>query len=257
MRVWLDDLGLNADLTGPAAAPPLVLIHGLGLDLTLWDALLPQLHARVLRYDLRGHGASDRPAPPYTLGRLVRDAERLMGHFGLTGATVLGAGEGGLVAQGLAAKRPDLARALVLTGTASRFGNPPHWAARLGRLRAAGPDLDAECAALLGPRWRRMPQAAPVRALLARTGAEGWLGIGAAVAQADLYPTTARLMQPALVLAGADDRKVPPDMQRDLAGLLSEGRFQLLPGACHLAMLTAPEPFASAMQTFLAGPALS
>ena len=41
--VWLSDLRLNADLTGPEAAPPLVLIHGLGLDLRVWGALLPHL----------------------------------------------------------------------------------------------------------------------------------------------------------------------------------------------------------------------
>ncbi len=44
--VWLDDLRLNAELSGPANAPPLVLIHGLGLDHRLWDALLPRVPAR-------------------------------------------------------------------------------------------------------------------------------------------------------------------------------------------------------------------
>jgi 3-oxoadipate enol-lactonase len=58
--VWLSDLRLNADLTGPETAPSLVLIHGLGLDLRVWDGLLPRLKAlRILRLDLRGHGASD------------------------------------------------------------------------------------------------------------------------------------------------------------------------------------------------------
>lgn len=250
MLVWLDDLRLNAELTGPAAAPPLVLIHPLGLDLRLWDALLPHLAARVLRFDLRGHGGSDGPAPPYALGRLIHDAERLMLHFALKEATVLGAGEGGLIAQGLAAKRPDLVRALVLTGTAPRFGNPAVWQPRLDRLRDTGPDLDAECAALLGPRWRQSPASARVRAMLAQTRRDGWLGFATAVAHADLYPTTARLMQPTLVLAGADDRKVPPDMQRDLADLVSDARFRLLPGGSHLAMLTQPEGFAAALEGF-------
>ena len=61
MLVWLDDLRLNAELSGPKDAPPLVLIQGLGLDLALWDALLPHLPTRTLRLDLRGQGASDTP----------------------------------------------------------------------------------------------------------------------------------------------------------------------------------------------------
>ena len=121
--VWLEDLRLNAELSGPATAPPLVLIHGLGLDHRLWDALLPHLRTRTLRLDLRGHGDSDTPAPPYAMGTLIRDVERLMTHFAFKDAVVLGAGEGGLIAQGLAAKRLDLVRALVLTGSATRFGH--------------------------------------------------------------------------------------------------------------------------------------
>lgn len=251
--VWLDDLRLNADLTGPATAPPLVLIHGLGLDLRLWDALLPQLQTRTLRLDLRGHGASDRPAPPYAMGAMIRDVERLMDHFALKDAVVLGAGEGGLIAQGLAVKRLDLVRALVLTGSATRFANPGVWERRLARLAAEGPDLDAECAQLLGPRWRALPETGPVRAMLAQTPLNGWTGFAAAVATADFYQTSATLRLPTLVLAGADDRKTPPDLQRELADLVPGATFQLVRGGSHLAMLTHADSFAAALLTFLAG----
>ena len=182
MLVWLSDLRLNAELTGPEAAPPLVLIHGLGLDLTLWDALLPHLPTRTLRLDLRGHGASDAPPPPYALGTLIRDAE---------------------------------------------------YAARLG------------------PRWATSPALDATRTMLARTRPEGWQGLAAALATADLYQTTATLTLPTLVLAGADDRKTPPDLQRELADLIAGSTFQLLPGASHLAMLTHPDAFASALLHFL------
>ncbi len=249
--VWLEDLRLNAELSGPATAPPLVLIHGLGLDLRLWDALLPHLHTRTLRLDLRGHGTSDAPEPPYAMGALIRDVERLMTHFALKDAVVLGAGEGGLIAQGLAVKRLDLVRAMVLTGSATRFANPSVWEGRLARLREAGPDLDAECAGLLGPRWRAAPVLAPVRAMLERTRPEGWQGFGAAIATADFYQTTATLTLPTLVLAGADDRKTPPDLQRELADLVAGSQFQLLRGGSHLSVLTHAEAFAETLRGFL------
>lgn len=249
--VWLDDLRLSADLTGPATARPLVLIHGLGLDLRLWDALLPLLPTRSLRLDLRGHGGSDTPAPPYAMGAMIRDVERLMDHFALKDAVVLGAGEGGLVAQGLAVKRLDLVRALVLTGSATRFANPSVWQTRLARLRDAGPDLDAECAIFLGPRWQAAPALPLVRDMLDRTRPDGWTGFASAIATADFYQTTATLRLPTLVLAGSDDRKTPPDLQRELADLVAGSTFQLLRGGGHLSMLTHASDFAAAAQGFL------
>ncbi len=252
MLVWLDDLRLNAELIGPATAPPVVLIHGLGVDLAVWDAILPTLAAhRTLRLDLRGHGQSDTPPAPYTMGALIRDTERLMQHFALKDAVVLGAGEGGLVAQGLAVKRLDLVRSMVLTGSATRFGNPDLWQRRIADLTNPGPDLEAEAAALLGPRWRGMATAGVVQQMLSRTRPDGWTGVAAAVANTDFYQTTATLTLPTLILAGGDDRKTPPDMQRETADLVAGSDFHLLAGGSHLAMLTHTQPFAAALHAFL------
>lgn len=253
MLVWLDDLRLNAEVTGPVTAPPLVLIHGLGLDLSVWNSLLPYLfHYRILRLDLRGHGRSDTPPAPYAMGALIRDVERLMQHFLLEDAVVLGAGEGGLIAQGLAVKRLDLVRAMVLTGSATRFGNPNLWAACVAVRRAQGLDPEAESATLLGPRWRLSPAAGTTRTMLQNTRPAGWEGFAAAIANADFYQTTATLTLPTLVIAGADDRKVPADMQRETADLVAASEVQLLRGGSHLAMLTHPQAFAEALLTFLA-----
>lgn len=250
--VWLDDLRLHTMLSGPPTAPPIVLIHGTGLDLRLWEPLLSRLPSwRVLCLDLRGHGASDTPPAPYAMGTLVRDVERLMTHFAFLDAVVVGVGEGGLVAQGLAVKRLDLVRAMVLTGSATRFANPSVWETRLARLNDNGPDLDAECARLLGPRWKTLSVLPQVQDMLTRTRAEGWKGLSAATATADFYQTTATLTLPTLILAGADDRKTPPDLQRELADLVAGAEFQLLRGGSHLAMLTHPDHFAAALAAFL------
>ncbi len=250
--VWLSDLRLNADLTGPETAPPLVLIHGLGLDLRVWDGLLPHLKGlRILRLDLRGHGASDSPDAPYAMGAMIRDVESLMTHFALKDAVILGAGEGGLIAQGLAIKRLDLVRAMVLTGSSTRFANPASWENRLARLRAKGPDLEAECAAFLGPRWRQSPALLQTRAMLDRTRPEGWQGFAAAISTADFYQTTATLKLPTLTLAGSDDRKTPPDLQRETADLIAGSDFHLIRGGSHLTMLTDPQGFADPLLAFL------
>jgi 3-oxoadipate enol-lactonase len=250
--VWLSDLRLNAILTGPPDAPPLVMIHGLGLDMRLWHGLLPGLaRFRVLTLDLRGHGLSDTPPEPYALGGLIRDVERLADHFALRDAVVVGQGEGGLIAQGLALKRLDIVRALVLTGSATRLGNPDGWQTRIARHRDHGPDPASDCAALLGPLWQSLPDAGPVRAMLDQTRPEGWRGLAAAMATADLYQTTATLTLPTLVLAGGEDRRVPPDMQRETADLIAGADFRILPGAPHLCMLTDPGRFALSLGDFL------
>ena len=250
--VWLQDLRLNAELTGPPSAPGLVLIHGLGLDARVWSGLAPRLSGhRILRLDLRGHGASDTPTPPYTMGAMIRDVERLIDHFALKETVVLGAGEGGLIAQGLAIKRLDLVRALVLTGSATRFANPGIWESRLAHLRENGPDLSAECLGLLGRSWQSSPVLDQVQAMLAQTRPDGWTGFGAAIATADFYQTTATLRLPTLILAGADDRKTPPDLQRELADLVPDATFQLIRGGTHLSMLTHADAFAEPLNGFL------
>ena len=250
--VWLSDLRLNVGLFGPKEAPPVILIHGLGLDLRLWNGMLPALAGnRVLTLDLRGHGVSDTPPAPYALGGLIRDVERLADHFNLRDAVVVGQGEGGLIAQGLAVKRLDMVRGLVLTGTATRLGNPDLWAARISRHRDHGLDIEADLAALLGPRWKALTAAELVQAMLDDTRPTGWQGVAAAMATADLYQTTATLTLPTLVLAGGEDRKVPPDMQRETSDLIAGAEFRLLPGVPHLAMLTDPVRFGEVLRDFL------
>ncbi|RZV99407.1 MAG: 3-oxoadipate enol-lactonase, partial [Rhodobacteraceae bacterium] len=59
---------------------PVVFANSLGTDLRLWDPILPHLPGglRIVRYDKRGHGLSDCPPPPYSMGALVSDAEALL-----------------------------------------------------------------------------------------------------------------------------------------------------------------------------------
>jgi 3-oxoadipate enol-lactonase len=156
--VFLPDLRLNAEISGPPSGPPLVLIHALGTDLHIWDEVLPLLPPglRILRFDLRGHGASDVPPAPYNMGTLIRDTERLMDHFAVTDAVILGLSIGGLIAQGLAVKRLDLIRAMILSNTAARIGRPEQWQARIAAVRATGMEslADATMERWLGRKWR-------------------------------------------------------------------------------------------------------
>ena len=83
---------------------PLVLVHGVGACIGNWDDVAHRLrpHFRVLRYDLRGHGASGKVAGPYSLPMLADDLAALLDHLGLDRVAVAGHSLGGMIAQSLA-----------------------------------------------------------------------------------------------------------------------------------------------------------
>ncbi len=254
--VYLNDIRLNAETSGPEGGPGLVLLHALGTDLSIWDEVLPMVppSVRVLRIDLRGHGRSDCPPPPYTMGALIRDAERLMDHFGMKDSVVVGVSLGGLIAQGLAVKRLDLVRGLVLSNTAAKIGSATLWESRIAEVQSQGLEAYADGAMrrIFGRNFAEAPKMPQVRALLTATKEAGWIGCAAAIAGTDFYTPTAGLTLPALVIAGANDGTTPPDLVRETAELMLGHRFHLMRGVGHLPMVEAPAKFAGLLSGFLA-----
>lgn len=255
MLVYLPDLRIDARLSGPEGAPALVLAHALGTDQSLWDAILPRLSAyRTLTYDLRGHGASDAPPGPYAMGAMIRDAERLMEHFALKEAVFIGVSLGGLVAQGLAVKRLDLIRAMVLSNTAARIGAPSLWQARAAEVVQSGMAAYAPGALQrqLGAKWRDHPCRPRLQEMIEAMAPEAWAAAAHAIAGADFTLTTPNLRLPTLVLAGANDGTTPPDLVRETAEMIPGARFELMRATGHLPMLERPEAFAESLLSFLA-----
>ena len=136
-----DGVTLHAEETG--SGPAIVFANSLGTNLHLWDAMLPHLTPglRVIRYDKRGHGKSDVPDAPYTMGQLVSDAEAVCDALNVRDALFVGLSVGGMIAQGLAVKRPEIMRAMVLSNTAAKIGNPKLWDDRINAIAAKG-DVD-------------------------------------------------------------------------------------------------------------------
>lgn len=240
---------------GDPRGAPVVFAHGLGTRLELWEevvAALPQ-NFRLIRFDLRGHGGSEGPPAPWSMGALVRDAEALMDHLALRDCVFVGHSLGGMIAQALAVKRLDLVRALVLCSTATKIGTAETWAARAELTRAGG--MEAVAAAELQrwfPRFAQKSKPAEVaRDMLLSMKDESYLAACGAIAGTDFYSTTARLTLPALVLAGANDGATPPDMLRETADLMAGADFVLLRRAGHLAPLDRPEDFARELGAFL------
>ena len=251
----LGDLRLHYHLDGDDAGAPLVLIHALGTDLRLWDKLVPLLPAglRILRFSLRGHGLSDAPPAPYSMGALVRDAERLMDHLQMKDAVVVGLSIGGMIAQGLAVKRLDLVRGLVLSNTAAKIGTTEIWRDRIARIEAGGIEAvaDATMDRWFAPAFRATAEARAWRNMVTRTTPDGYLGCCAAIAGTDFYTPTSGLRLPVLGIAGSADGSTPPDLVRETTDLVPGSRFALLRDAGHLACVDQPQAYAACLGAFL------
>ena len=133
-------------------------INSLATTMSLWEPILPHLKGglRIIRYDMRGHGDTEVPPAPYSMGTLVKDAEALLDHLQIKDALVVGLSIGGMVAQGLAVKRLDLVRAMVLSNTAAKIGSPKMWDERIETVKTKGlaTMADARWPAQVGvPNW--------------------------------------------------------------------------------------------------------
>ena len=135
----LGDVQLHYRIDGDPDGAPVVFANSLGTDLRLWDAVLPHLPAglKLIRYDLRGHGLSSIPPAPYSMGSMIRDAEKLLDLLEIRDCVFVGLSLGGMIAQGLAVKRLDQIRALVLSNTAAKVGTAAMWQQRIDAVNAA------------------------------------------------------------------------------------------------------------------------
>ncbi len=242
---------------GGEMSPPVVFAHAIGLDHHVWDALLPLLPQglRLVSYDLRGHGQSSTPPPPYAMGALIRDAEGLLDHLNIRDSVFVGSALGGMVAQGLAVKRLDLVRGLVLSNTATKLGTKETWARMIEQTQAAGLEsrLETDLAQIFSAAFRKSQDLARWRDCLAARRPDAFFGCAAAIAGTDFYTTTASLRPPSLIIASSEDAITPPDMVRELAELIPGAQFELIRKSGHLPMIEQPETFARHLSDFLYG----
>lgn len=251
----LGDVKLHYRIDGDPNGAPIVFANSLGTDLRVWDKVVDRLPAglRIIRYDKRGHGLSSCPDAPYSMGSLVRDIERLLDMLEVKDAVFVGLSIGGMIGQGLAVKRLDMVRALVLSNTAARIGTAEMWNDRIGAIRAGG--IEALADGIL-ERWfakgfRETAEFDAWRNMLIRQPVEGYLGCCAAIAGTDFYTPTSGLRLPLLGIAGSDDGSTPPDLVRETVDLVPGSQFKLIRKAGHIPCVEQPDEYAAILTDFL------
>lgn len=254
-----DGVRLAYRFDGDPGLPVLLLSNSIATDLHMWDGQVDALarRFRVLRYDARGHGASDAPAVPYSLDRLGRDVVELLDALGLARVHVLGLSLGGFVAQWLAVHEPGRIDRLVLANTAAWLGPPAQWDRAIAELLQA-PDMQ-ETAAMFLRNWFPAPMldnegdtVAPFRRTLLATPRAGIAGSWAAIRDADLRRLLPLVDRPTLVIAGAHDTVTTARHGEEIAAAIPGARLRVLP-AVHLSNVERPREFVEAVVGFLAG----
>ena len=251
------DAALFARVDGAqdADAPTVVFANSLGTNLHLWDAVLPLLPEglRIVRMDKRGHGKSTATPAPYSMGKLVKDTEAVCDALNVRDAMFVGLSIGGMIGQGLAVKRFDIIRTLVLSNTAARIGTPKLWQDRIDAVRAHGIEsfVDGIMRKWFTRDFAKSDAVKPWRDMVCATSIEGYCGCCAAVSGTDFYTPTSGLRIPTLGIAGSDDGSTPADLVRETVDVVPGSQFHIIRKSGHLPCVEQPHAYTERLIQFM------
>ena len=239
--------------------PPLFLIHGIGASRHSWDGVVRSLKQkyRCISYDLRGHGLSPVPPPPYSLDDLVEDLEALRRELGIARAHFMGHSLGGMIGPAYARRYPDRVLSLGLLSTAAHRTADDSAKVKgvvaAMRQRGIAPVLET-----LKERWFTPEFAAARPDVIARrmqqvidTDPQVFLSVFDIYAETEMAPWLPEVTAPSLVLTGEFDGGCPPRLNELIAKALPNSRLVILPKLRHAILLEAPEQVAPHLVGFL------
>lgn len=246
---------IGAVQSGSGARTPIVFLHGVGSDKSVWRPQLTHFGRtrRAIAFDYPGYGDSD-DRDGATLDDLADWVFKGMDALGIRTAHICGLSLGGVVAIAMHAAAPERCASLIL---ADSFAVHPDGAGicqrSLDASRTIGMRALAEARAgmLLGSAATPALRAEVIETMAAidpaayRIGAEAvWL--------ADQRDRVADIRLPTLVLCGAEDRITPPDLSAELARTITGARLEIIAAAGHLSNAEQPDAFNAAIDRFLA-----
>ena len=239
--------------------PALYLVHGIGARKTTWDELIEGLGDRFtcVSYDLRGHGDSPIPPPPYSLDDLVNDLEALRDKLGHEKIHVAGHSLGGMIGPAYARAYPQHTRSVSLLSTAAGRSEDDR-----SKLQAVGEAMAQNgIAGTLGTfvsRWftdafiEAHPELIEARLQQVKdTPAEVFLNVFQIYATTEMAPWLHQVKCPCLVLTGELDGGCNPRLNRFIHGELANARLVILEGLKHSLMIEASDRVLPHLRAFL------
>lgn len=260
--------GLNLWVEQAGEGTALLLISGLGYSNWCWKDLQATLSSelRVISFDNRGTGRSDKPAAPYSIAMMAEDATGVLDALGVTSAHVLGHSMGGYVATQLALLHPQKVRSLTLVSTTcggTEMVPVPESTLRLWGDVAGLPPVDSARRAMptsFAAGWTERHPERFEQILAARlrhpTPPACWAAQFAACGEyIDKGIDASRIACPTLIIHGTEDRVVPYGNGELLRNRIPGARLAALPGCGHLPPLEEPERFAQLVREHIVGSA--
>jgi len=248
------------EAAGDPGTPPLIFLHGIGGAARAWRGQLDAFSDRYrpIAWDMPGYGGSA-PLSNVSIAALADALGDFLQQTGVATPILVGHSIGGMIVQQLLARKPDIARAVVLAQTSPAFGKPDgEWqksfiAARLGPLDrgetmvSLAPSLVGE---LVGddPDVRGMDIARDCMAGVPETTYRATM---LALIGFDLRSALKDIAVPTLLLSGSKDNNAPAPMMAKMASLIASATYVELEGAGHLANLERPDAFNAALDQFL------
>ncbi len=248
-----DGRAIGVDETGGGDSVPILFLHGVGSDKSVWA---PQLEhfgrtRRAIAFDYPGYGESDPAAPGTTRDDFAAAILVAMDALGVDRAHVCGLSLGGVIAIAIHHAAPERCTSLILADT---FAVHPDGQAIYDRSVAASEQMSELAAArtpvLLAP-GASEDLHQEVRETMARIDPDAFRIGAEAVWLADQRDRARAIDAPTLVLVGADDSVTPPDLSRELAEMIAGAELQILPGAGHLSNIERPSDFNDAVESFI------
>jgi 3-oxoadipate enol-lactonase len=254
----LPNARIHYAFSGPSSSGTLILCTSLGTDFSLWGPQTPAFEKqfRLLRYDMRGHGKSSVPKPPYSVaGDLVPDLLALADSLSIDRFHLCGLSVGGMIGMALALQAPQRLHKMVLTNTAAKIGTLESWNTRIETVRSKGMK---EVVPITRDRWftkqfqSTSPEAvAKTMRVVESLDPEGYVGGCCAVRDFDFRGQLSAIRIPTLVISGTHDPAATTADGRFLAEQIPGARYLEL-NASHLSNIEAADGYTSAVLGFLA-----
>jgi 3-oxoadipate enol-lactonase len=257
MKIKTNGIAIHCLIEGEG--PWVTMSHSLACNSSMWDvqaALLVKNGFRVLRFDTRGHGASDAPEGAYTLEQMADDLHGLYTALQIRSSHWVGLSMGGMIGETFALKYPGVFQSMVLADTTSK--RPPNaeqmWGERVKLAREQGMDalVDSTLARWFTEPYRKARPSvmAKIGDDIRRTPVAGFAGCCDAIAKIDVLDRLKEIDCPSLVIVGDQDHGTPPEMARQIHANLRGSSLVIIPSAAHLSNVEQPEAFNKALLDF-------
>lgn len=248
---------------------PLVMIMGFGGGLRGWYFQTRALkkHYRVIIFDNRGIGKSDKATESYTVSTMAADALGLMDHLGIEKAHVLGMSLGSLVAQEIAIEYPERVMKLILACASIGEAQEDDMHERMVKAFKVkeGPDgvdlrsvdfveaMDTVIALSFNKRFYRVLFTPVSKVYMKLVGVEGHLRQIEAVQGYNTLDRLPRVTAPTLVMTGSEDKLLPPKYSEQIASLIPNARLVKVEGGSHALNIEMRSRFNKEVLDFLQG----